>query len=723
MNEAHHLDDQQLRLLLESAVEEIEDAATQHIGECETCQARLSKIADADELAGRLDQLKSHSGEMPLSGDRPAVLDRLKDEFISHVTSEGQTWARQDAFEETSIGATPPPPDATHRKAAPREMPSRLGRYEIERAVGKGGQATVYRAYDTEMERHVALKVPQTSNWDFQGGKKRFYKEVKAASRLDHPNICRNLDVGEIDGIAYLTMSFIEGRTLGHWAAGDRSLGDTLLVVERIAKGLVAAHKAGVVHRDLKPGNIMVKGDNEPVIMDFGLAHRIDSADDRLTITGTVVGTPLYMSPEQVTGKHKEIGPATDLYSLGVILYELLTGKAPYEGNMESVFGQILHSPPPVPSRERSDLPAELDQLCQRAMAKQPAERFASADEFAAAIAAVRESIAEPRSATTVVSTAVDPRAKEPAANYWTLFGGVTVIGLVALAIAGYANDWFVQRVDDLPVQPSVVAENNSPQEPIVPAGVGPTDQSAADPGENEPVAAALGSGALTVSAEVHLQRAAQKSGYAVLASDLLPLRDFDKLQFHVNVSEPAYIYLWWYDAKGKPLRLQPADGHAVAASDLAEPPNAAAGEKQQWHVMGDDFGYEMLLAAVSRKPLSEAELNAVERVRLRFAEQSSGGQLLALTRGLIGTVESEKGERTSADEPVSEALLVLPEDRLGELIVVSPDTIDRGLIGTVSSVKGKLIGETETSDMLDLKDLLENRFDSYYGLVVRHEE
>jgi hypothetical protein len=247
---------------------------------------------------------------------------------------------------------------------------------------------SVYLAEDSQLHRRVALKIPSfTSN---EGAElERFYREARAAAMLRHPNLCPVYDVGQIDGVHYLTMAFIEGQPL----AGLLHYGQPLPqeraadLVRQLALALQEAHEHGVIHRDLKPGNIMIDRRQQPVIMDFGLARKVATADIRLTQSGTIIGTPAYMSPEQVRSDSKAMGPGCDIYSLGVILYELLAGRLPFEGSVGSLMAQVLVDQPPSPSRFRRDLHPALEAICLRALAKKPGDRFATMADFAAALA------------------------------------------------------------------------------------------------------------------------------------------------------------------------------------------------------------------------------------------------------------------------------------------------------------------------------------------------
>ncbi len=280
-------------------------------------------------------------------------------------------------------------PDTTPRAAvkATEDLPEQFGRYKILRKIGHGGMGAVYLAHDGELDRNVAIKIPRVNSFDTPAVIERFYREARAAAALCHPNICPIHDVGQIDGTFFLSMGFVEGRPLSDFirrgkAQGQRQAAD---LIRKIATVLAVAHRKGVVHRDLKPANIMIQPPNEPVLMDFGLAIRVDREDIRLTKSGTVVGTPAYMSPEQVGGK--KVDAASDQFTLGVIFYELLTGQLPFDGPAMAVLGQILTQEPTPPSLLNPHLDTILEAICLKAMAKDPSHRYPSVSAMANALA------------------------------------------------------------------------------------------------------------------------------------------------------------------------------------------------------------------------------------------------------------------------------------------------------------------------------------------------
>src|SRR5262249_34885589 len=309
--------------------------------------------------------------------------------------------------------------EAGNRRGAwmARPLPETFGRYRILRPLGAGGMGAVYLARDTQLDRLVALKVPRLGGDDrpTPGDLERFLREARAAAALLHPNLCPIFDVGEVDGTPYLTMAYLEGRLLSGVIEKGKPLSQrqAALIVRKLATALQEAHARGVIHRDLKPSNVMISARGEPIVMDFGLARRDETVEARLTKDGTVLGTPAYMPPEQVRGETRTIGPACDIYALGVILYELLAGRLPFEGSVLNILGKILTEEPPPPSRSRSDLDPRLEAICLKAMAKQVGDRYATMAELAAALAAQLRAMREtPRPAADLAPAAEPgPRA------------------------------------------------------------------------------------------------------------------------------------------------------------------------------------------------------------------------------------------------------------------------------------------------------------------------
>jgi len=267
------------------------------------------------------------------------------------------------------------------------DLPARIGPYRILRELGSGGMAIVYLGEDESGDR-FAVKLALHVRSSDEASVKRFYREARSARRVQHPNLCLVHDVGQDGNQYFLAMAWIEGETLAQFLASGQTMTTVraLELTRILADALHAAHDAGIVHRDLKPSNIMLRPDGQPVIIDFGMAKRFDNSETLLTLTGSIGGTPGYMAPEQVIGASEEIGPLCDVYALGVVLYELLTGSPPFTGNAATILGSIVSEVPPPLQTLRPEIEPVLGALCLRALEKSPADRFASAQEFAATI-------------------------------------------------------------------------------------------------------------------------------------------------------------------------------------------------------------------------------------------------------------------------------------------------------------------------------------------------
>jgi sulfatase modifying factor 1 len=326
-------------------------------------------------------------------------------------------------------------PDSFPRPQAPSEadLPSPFGRYKILKLLGKGGMGAVYLAYDDQLHRRVALKVPLRKFVQNAEIRERFVREARAAARFHHPNFCPIYDTGQIDGLPYLTMAYLEGGTLGSTIERGKPWDQRKAaeVVRQLAVALAEAHRQGIIHRDLKPANIMRDQRGDLVLMDFGLARRFESDESTLTATGAMMGTAAYMPPEQAEGDPKAIGPRSDLYSLGVILYELLTGLRPFEGSPMQILGMIAFVEPRPPSKHQPGLDRRLEAICLKAMAKKPEARHASMDEFAGALAGFLAKKAVP----------FRPRGPRPSNRPWVASAAAAFAALLLGIIISVATD------------------------------------------------------------------------------------------------------------------------------------------------------------------------------------------------------------------------------------------------------------------------------------------
>jgi len=289
-------------------------------------------------------------------------------------------------------------------------MISTLGRYKIISEIGQGAMGVVYKAVDPIIDRTVAIKTINLnlSKTELEEYEARFQQEIKAAGRLNHPNIVTIYDVGKTDQVAYMAMEFLEGQELKDMiASGNLPPADQVVdIIAQVADGLSFAHQQDIVHRDVKPSNIMVLKNSLAKITDFGIARLPNSAVK--TMTGLILGSPRYMSPEQVIGK--TIDARSDIFSLGVVLYEALTGVAPFDGdNVNAIMYATVNTTPPPPSSHTRAVPAMLDLIVAKAMAKLLEDRYQSVRELADDLREVRRQMDHSKPAAALKAVTAPP--------------------------------------------------------------------------------------------------------------------------------------------------------------------------------------------------------------------------------------------------------------------------------------------------------------------------
>jgi len=258
----------------------------------------------------------------------------------------------------------------------------RVGQFQLIDHVGIGQFGSVWKARDLTLERTVAIKIPRNRALS-EAEAEMFLRDARLAAQLRHPNIVGVHEVGKHEDAIYIVSDFIHGATLKEWIASKRlTIDEALRLYRKVALALEHAHQAGVVHRDLNPGNLMMDLAGQPHIVDFGLAKR-DGGEITVTLDGQILGTPAYMPPEQARGEGHDVDCRADIYSLGVILFELLTGELPFRGDRQMLIVQILNEEPPSPRRLNNQVPRAVETICLKCLRKDPSNRYSTTGELA----------------------------------------------------------------------------------------------------------------------------------------------------------------------------------------------------------------------------------------------------------------------------------------------------------------------------------------------------
>jgi serine/threonine protein kinase len=384
----------------------------------------------------------------PKCGKRYTVADSFAGKSVKcKACGESFTVARaEDSVHEPAWDDAPKPKPVLSSPTIPPN--STIGRFVVREKVGAGAFGTVYRAHDPHLDREVALKVPNPGVMSDPNRAERFLREAQIAARLWHQHIVPVFDAGKDGEQFYIATAFVAGKPLSDGIPeSGTEFARAARLARELAEALACAHEKGIVHRDVKPQNVMIDKADRVLLMDFGLAALQHEEVTRLTQDGAILGTPSYMAPEQARGQSAEVTPAADQYAVGVVLYELLTGEVPFKGRANVILHHVLHTEPGPPSARRPDVPADLEAICLKAMSKRPEGRHASC----AALADELRRWQERAAAAPPASAALRADSKLP--RPWAVVARLLcVVALVALAVSAETSAPKPPRVPSRPL-------------------------------------------------------------------------------------------------------------------------------------------------------------------------------------------------------------------------------------------------------------------------------
>ena len=486
------------------------------------------------------------------------------------------------------------------------QTPRKIGRYEVKKILGRGAFGEVYQAHDGQLDRLVAIKVPRMSRLKSSAALQTYLNEARALAKMDHPAIIPIYDVGTTSEYpCYVVSKLVEGTDLQVLQQAETvPVEQVVKIVSRIADALHYAHKKGLVHRDVKPANILVDQQGEAYLADFGIALK----DDDIGEGPEYVGTPIYMSPEQVSGTSHRLDGRSDIFSLGVVLYELLTGRRPFRSDSDIELKEQISSMEAKPLRQINDsIPEGLERICRKALAKSVNDRYSTAADFA-------RDLRKQSSA-----TATDSGTHNNASAIVLAIG----LALVLLPLAALGFNYLWKSSTESAETTAVAPDSDAPPQKTndtIPDKTDPVKQantSAVDQvGQIKDPANVLKSFAITVSRD--------KQSFKPI-KELLPLQNGDMLHFSIRLNEPAYVRLLWIDSAGEPAEVYPEDPEiGNRGNDPVVKLESPVQVDRGWPLQGKD-GTETALLLVGSQPLTQI---ALEEFRTGIPVGTSGQSL-----------------------------------------------------------------------------------------------
>ena len=522
--------------------------------------------------------------------------------------------------------------------------PTLIGRYQILEHVGSGAMGDVFRAHDPQLDRTVAVKIPRWERLtqDPEIYRERFLREARAAAKVRHAHVCPLYDAGTHDGQPYVVMAFVDGASLDGMLKKGRieDVPTAVRIAMEVAEALAEVHRHGIIHRDLKPGNILIDREGLASLTDFGLALSTLNAE-RLTSDGMVVGTPVYMSPEQAAGENTTLTPSADIYSLGAVLYEMLVGQPPFLAPLRELLLKIVSQAPASPLDHRPELDPQLAAIVMRALEKSPKQRFATADDLAQSLRDWLDT--ESLKSTCVAKPRADSEQPRRGPMRVALLTGLIVIGVMAaISIPIFINhgDKAFGSVSEYHlVQPETVPsslEANAIQQP-----------------GRQPLQGKI---SITISSDPQ-KGAVEKHKRPADEPGALPILTGELVQFEAQLNQPAFIYLLWVNPDGSVVPISPWDIENQVGWDATPVPGSDRPRDRVMCPVNDGAGFETIAPAglqtlvllARRQPLESsvslenllARLPAAPDVDVALADAQ------ARTRGL------KPGQTKSIDDPL----------------------------------------------------------------------